>query len=127
VQRVQAEGSRSGQVFRDLGDNAARIAAAQPDNYEVAGIVHQAVIEPWTRGIITPVESIHKAVEALEQLVEVDPASPSHPFWIAQAKLHLARDQRGDERTRLRDEALAVIDAALQRQPDSAEMHWRAA
>lgn len=126
IQRVQAEGSRSSQSFRDLRETASRIVKIQPDNYEIAGLVHQAVIEPWVRGIPAPLESIEEAVAALEELIEKDPSSPSHPYWVAQAKLHLAREQRGRERTRLRDEALAVIDAALERQPDNAETYWRA-
>ena len=127
IQRVQAEGSSSGQIFRDLRETASRIVAVQPDNHEVAGLVHQALIEPWTRGVSMPAEQIEQAIAALEKLVEVDPNSASHPYWIAQAKLRLARNQRVTaERTRLHDEALAVIDAALERQPNSAEMLWRA-
>ncbi|GEM_PF-2803392 len=129
--RVESQRSGSPDVinrtYTELRDLASRIAAQQPDNYAMAGLVQAAVIEPWTRGVTTPEPQIHAAVEALQKLMELDPAGASHPYWIARAHLQFATNQPANQRQALIDQALSVIDEALERQPENAEMYWRAA
>lgn len=111
--------------FTDLKEIAGRLAKVQPDNFYAAGLEQRAVIESWLNGHVVPIEEVHSAVEALRALIEKDPGSSEHPYWVARAMMQLSRDQSVARRQAVRDEALKLMEEALARNPDDASMHWR--
>lgn len=111
--------------FTDLQEIAGRLAKAQPDNHVAAGLEQRAVIESWLNGHVVPTDKVMAATEKLKELIEKDPGSSEHPFWLARATVQLARDQSPARRTAARDEALAIMNDAVARRPDDAAMHWR--
>ncbi len=114
--------------FAELRRLAERAVALQPDNYEIQGVIHQTIIEPAVaHGYPTSRETLEQAVAGMMELMEKDPAGSLYPYWVARARLYQAASEGETIRQRLRDETLALFDKALQRQPENAAMHWRAA
>lgn len=113
------------QVFQELRQMAERLVAIDPSDRQAAALIPISHIQEWLRPELSvEPEVVESALARLSQLVEEDPSDAESVTVLVQGLLKRAAERGGrrDATTPVFGEAMAVLDKAVERQPENLKL-----
>ncbi|MFN4243290.1 MAG: tetratricopeptide repeat protein [Tepidisphaerales bacterium] len=113
------------QVFQEFRQMAERLVAVDPSDRQAAALIPMSHIQEWLRPELSvEPEVVESALTRLSELVEQDPSDAEAVTVLVQGLIKRAAERGGrrDASTPLFSEAMAVLDKAVERQPENLKL-----